>query len=691
MKNNKFKLHDLPQQSISPIVQKFALFGTPNVGKSTFFNHITNKTTMTSNVDRLTVNATIGNFRHNRNISLTDLPGVYNLSHPLDEEQVVAENLYHTTFDKIINIVGSQSIERDLFLTIQLIETGMLSNLIINMIDEVPHNYFNIRKLSKKLNDVNIVCTQANKNKGIKESTKLILQSTRVNCNVVNYGEEIETLIKQISTLLPESNLNKRFLALALLEGNTFFINKIKLLHITIFKKIQKLTKNKNYFEQIANAKKTFIKQLLETCINTSVKENDYQVKVLKQRRFDRCLLYPWVGIPLFILLIAIVYFIAFGPWTGGGLQDLLQTKLFDNIVLHWIRSSYANVSTVKQWFGGMFVDGLLQSIFNILSYIPTIFILFFLVNIINQVGLLSRISVLLDRALSRFGLSGRAIITVLTGFGCAVPAILLARSSNSKKERIISILITPFLSCSAKIIVIGWLSSTIIGGMYYPYSWLFVLGAVLLSGIIALLMGLIFSKTLFRNHRSFFIIEMVNYRFPDFIVICKLALLQIWEFIRKCSTIIIGVGLLIWLLTHIMVVNFSHWIDHAYIDSSILAYIGKGLQYLFVPIGFGNIAAGHLSNDGWKLSTSLLSALPAKEIAIANISVLYPSSIALPLNEVLSYMTMLLFMMPCGGTISVIAKETNKRIVWLNLWTSFVSAYALSMIMYWTCSIFVK
>ena len=653
------------------------LLGTPNVGKSTFFNKISVGTSAVSNIDRLTVSNNVASLKINKNIKITDLPGIYNLSHPIDEELVVAHELLHENFTKIINIISASSIERDLLLSIQTIETGMASNLILNMIDEVNIKSINIKKLSKFLNNINITLCQTNKGLNLDKAQKNILKSSPVSENIVKYSKEIEKLIKQISVYLPKTKISKRYYALMFLEKNHFVESFFKKYYFDSYTKITRLLSKyskRNFHKEILDSKNQYVKKI----IDSSIKKDQYFKTREKQRKFDATILKKWIGIPLFFALVILIYYISFGPYMGGSLKDLFGDDFLNQIVAEkWINSVFVKMHC-PEWWTNFFVYGVFEGLFSVLSFIPVILIMFFLINIIQQVGILSRVSVLLDEALEKFGLTGRSIINLLTGFGCSVPAVMMSRSTHTKKEKFITLLITPFVSCSARIIVFSFVSQALFGPVY---GWLMLIFLIVFSGIIALLIGLVFSKTMFRKQKTFFFIEMVNWRRPDFAVIFKAVWLQLKEFIKKASTIIIVSNIIIWLLIHLgtqgMIINESD------IGSSFMGYFSKWFNYILYPAGF-------FEQDAWKLSCSLLTSIPAKEIAVSNINILFQSEnlfndyisnhIALGISYLLIFMTYV----PCLATISVIKKEGGYKLLITNLLTSFAVAYFLGIVGYW-------
>ncbi|MDR3329814.1 MAG: ferrous iron transport protein B [Mycoplasmataceae bacterium] len=685
-----FHHHHGGHNRFKDVKQTYLLLGSPNVGKSTFFNKITTSTAMVSNVDRLTVEDTVGRYRQDKTIGLVDLPGVYNLSHPVDEEKVVAHELFNEHFDKIINIVGAQSIQRDLMLTLQCIETGLVNTVVVNMIDEVVKDAIDIKKLSKYLNNTKVIFTQANRNKGIDQAEKSSIKSKLVDPHVVNYSERIESYIRKLSAILPIRKVSNRFYSLMLLEGNEYVKEELQKHFPIVYKKVSAILKGICLYDEIIATKREYIHKIVtnSTCV--------YQPKFLsieknKHYKADRILLNKWVGIPAFLLLMVAIYFIAFGPWTGGGLQTLLADNLFDKLIIQNIHGLYGNAGGGAQWIANIFVDGILNGFFAVLSFVPVIVILFFLVNIINQVGILSRVSVLLDKTFEKFGISGRSIVNLLTGFGCSVPAIMMARSTNSRKEKIISILIAPFVACSARVIVIAFVCNIIFGQL----GWIAMVVFTICSGLIALFMGLFFSKTMFRKTKSFFLIEMVGWRKPDFIVIFKSVWLQLKEFVKKAALIIVGISLVVWLLLHICPgESFNTWYLDDQISNSLLGYGSRYcLQYIFLPIGFGDIGNGlekFNSGDGWKLTASLLSALPAKEIAVTNLEMLYSGisdvgfqwSVTTP--EALSYLIMVMLIAPCGATCAVIKKEAGLKNLGISLASSFCVAYVVAGVVYW-------
>lgn len=669
------------------IKQKALLIGCPNVGKSTFFNKVTTSTASVSNIDRMTVDNMVGRVKKHKDCLLVDLPGLYNLSHPIDEELVVAHELCcHDGFNKIVNIIGAQSIQRDLLLTIQAIETGRLSTLIINMIDEVDNKTLNVDKLSKLLNNVKVVQTQANKSKGIKQAIQSLINDNPVKDKLITYSNTTEKAINELSKFILNKSCSKRWISLMILEQNNFVIDFFKTEYGEVYNHIQKvLNKYHDYdfIDDINSKRQAFIDLVINQCLNNSINDKFIDLKKLKQRKFDHIFLNKCLGIPLLFLIIAIVYYVSFGPYAGGGLQKLIADDFLNGIVVDkGLYPLFHDIFYASDWVTNLFTQGMFGGFFTIISFIVPICILFFFVGIIQQTGLISRISVLLDQALNHFGLSGRSVVNLITGFGCNVPSILSARSSNSKKERIISILITPFISCSARAIVYSYICNVIFG---VQWGWLALIIMMILSATIALLIGLIFSKTMFRKQKSFFFIEMVNWRRPDFIVIFKSIKLQLKEFIVKAAMIILAANLIIWLLLHI---GPNGLLNNSQIDQSLIGYFSKGINYIMYPFGL-NDSKGWVGNEnGWKMTLSLISALPAKEIALSNISLLFGNeSSGFIINQIpigISYLVIFMLYMPCVATISAMIKEGGIKVLLIHLATSITIAYSLGLISYW-------
>lgn len=665
--------------------KRYLLIGAPNVGKSTFFNKITTATAMVSNIDRMTNSDTIGKFKNSPSNLLIDLPGIYNLSHPIDEEMVVAHEIFHEQFNKLVNIIAAPSLRRDLLLTIQLVESGKLSTVAINMVDEVPKNSINAKKMKHYLNGVDVILVQANRNKNINKVEKSIIQNKPVDAFFKIYPQKIENLIQEIIPHIPARTISQRYYALMFLEGNQFMMNAFMKKYANAYNSIMKILKQHDVnllAQQIIKARNQYIEMIIENCVKVNHKKSiSFQYK---SKKIDHHLLKKWIGIPAFILLMIFIYFVSFGPWTGGYLQDRLDyvlNNLFIQKVLNEKLFGYLNQNAdkVSYWFAHMFTDGLLTGFFTILTFVPVLIILFLCVNLMQQVGVLSRVSVLLDEMLERFGISGRSVITLLTGFGCTVPAIMMARSSNSKKERLISILITPLVICSARAIVLSFVSNAIFGNQW---GWVGLIVFIFLSGLLALLLGLVLSKTMFRKTKSFFIVEMVKWRKPDFAVITKVIWLQIKEFWKSAALFITLASLCIWLLLHL---EFNHNViitNDTNIDQSVLASISKGINYVLYPIGFYN-------SDGWKMTASLISAFPAKEIALTNLNLLFPngdvsnffnSHIAMGL----SYLTMIMFYTPCSAAVATMHKESNWKLTFTHIGMSLTIAYSLAVIVYW-------
>jgi ferrous iron transport protein B len=266
------------------------LLGAPNVGKSTFFNKITTSIAAVSNIDRLTIEDTMGRYRYDKTLALVDLPGIYNLSHPIDEEKVVAHEIFNEHFDKIVNIIGAQSIQRDLLLTLQCIETGLINTVVINMVDEVHQGAIEPKKLSKYLNGIDVVLAQANRNINTFQAYKSIIKNKLVDPHIITYSQEIESYINKLSAVLPKRKISNRFYSLMLLEGNEYIFEELKKHYLESYKKVKQILGNINFYKEIVSAKKRYIDEIVKHA-STINQDKFVRVQKNKHQKFDSLLL----------------------------------------------------------------------------------------------------------------------------------------------------------------------------------------------------------------------------------------------------------------------------------------------------------------------------------------------------------------------------------------------------------------
>ncbi|GAA5414338.1 ferrous iron transport protein B [Ureaplasma ceti] len=685
---------------VSDKPQQYLLIGAPNVGKSTLFNKITWQNAPVGNIDRITVSAKAGKLRSDSKIKVIDLPGVYTINPSTKDEEVVIKNLVHGTYNSVLNIIGAPSMKRDLLLTTQLLEAGVVNDIAVNMIDEVPHLNIDAFKLSRKLG-VPVHLISAAKNQGIKETVKsLLFDHGKSKVFTITYCDVIEKACQEMVVIMPQfGNLNNKFLALQYMEGNVWLHQKFY--DLKIKEDLDAiLTK---YSIQIADAKvhirnkrNEFIEMVYNFCL--SQKPNVRDKKFERSKKIDKYITNPWIGIPLFIIVVAAIYYIAFGNYAGAWITnqwtDLLSRG--QDAIRHAIHSGLWS----NEWIQNFVADGLLGGIFTVIGFLPYIIILFFLVSFLEQTGFLARVSLLLDKQLERFGISGKSVVTLITGIGCNIPAVMMARNCHSTKERTIVFLIAPFMSCSARLVVFVWIAQALVNP---NLAWLVGLGFTAFSGLFTLLMGLMFSQTMFRNSKTFLLTELPRWRFPDMLLILKKLVLEVWDFIKRVMTIIFIVNIVMFFLMYIsptkgLILNpdYLHESKIDYSNASLLQYISIPFQYLFYPIGLG---------QDWRFASSLLAAAPAKELAASNLSLMFTgnsdndnaltavglhnalfgqgSDITLPIATIISYLMFFSFYTPCLSTTVVMKKEGGWKKAGIHLITAFAVSYALSLFTY--------
>jgi len=657
-----------------------ALLGNPNTGKTSLFNALTNSYEYVGNWSGVTVDKKIGVLRNG--VKLVDLPGVYSLNPVSKDETVVSTFLLEGSFDSLINIVDASQLNRSLHLTVQLMEFGRPFMIGLNMADVAKMRGINIDvdKLSTFL-QVPIRSIVARKKEGITELEEDLVKinQQKIHSEVILYDEKLEALIQNIEAVLPgDFPINGRWAAIQYIDDNPIVKGEI---HNYIKEEIiseiisEHIAKENVDLEELGR----MIRNGRDNYINMVVAEvvNDQQSgeKSLTEK-IDRFVTHPVLGIPTFIALMYLMFMLTFN-WLGFPLSDLLEGVISGPITSGIeVGLSFIGASAFLE---SMVLDGIVTGVGGVLVFVPQIFILFFFISLLEDSGYMARVATVMDRLMQVMGLNGKAFIPMIIGFGCNVPGVMAARTIEQPKERLITILLNPLMSCSARLPVYALFAAA----FFAQQQALVVLSLYILGVVLALLMAKLLSKSVLKSEESFFIMELPPYRVPQLLSLWR----STWEkgkgFLRKAGTFIFAGSVIIWLLTYIGPGGIG--VD---MNDSFLAVIGGWFSPLFAPLGFGT----------WQAAAALVTGFLAKEIIVATMAILYvvpEASMHLALSEAFSplsaysFMVFILIYVPCLATVAVIKKETQSmKLTLFSMAYAFILAYGVSLIIYQVGSI---
>ena len=657
----------------------FALVGNQNCGKTTLFNQLTGSNQHIGNFPGVTVDRKDGPIRGQKNTRVTDLPGIYSMS-PYSSEEIVSRNFVLDEHPRaIINIVDATNIERNLYLTMQLLEMDIPVVLALNMMDEVTGNggSIDVNHMEQMLG-VPVVPISAAKNEGVDELVRHALHIAKYQekpgrqdfCDENDFGGAVHRCIHAICHLIEDHAKNAqipvRFAASKMIEGDDLIMERLQLdknekeaiEHLIIqMEKERGIDRS----EAIADMRFNFIEKV---CEQTVVKPRESKERVRSQK-IDRILTGKYTAIPCFFGIMLLVFYLTFNV-IGAGLQSLLEMGITQLTNLTEQAMIAANVNSVLR---GLVIDGIFAGVGSVLSFLPIIVTLFFFLSLMEDSGYIARVAFVMDKLLRKIGLYGRSIVPMLIGFGCTVPALMSTRTLPSERDRKMTILLTPFMSCSAKLPIYSFLVSAFFPG---HGAWI-MMGLYLLGIVVGILVALIYRKTLFKGDAVPFVMELPNYRFPG----AKNVLQLLWEkskdFIQRAFTVIFLATICIWFLRSFDV-HFNLIQDS---KDSILAMIAGVFVPLFKPLGLGD----------WRICVALISGFMAKESVVSTLEILFSGSIQ-QLMTPLAAMCLLVFSLlytPCIAAITSIRRELGHKWAWgVVIWQcviAWIAAFIVHMV----------
>lgn len=641
-----------------------ALVGNPNSGKTTLFNALTGANQHVGNWPGVTVEKKEGKFNFDGNTyKIVDLPGTYSLGAYSEDEMVARDYIIKDNPDIVINIVDATNIERNLYLTTQLMEMGAKVIIALNMMDEAKARNisFNIDKLSKKLG-VPIVPIVASKKEGldnlVKKSVDVIKKSENPKTNI-SYGKDIDEEIDNLKNLMGNIDLNypSHWIAIKLLEGDEYVHDLVSNNHDLSSEFINAMDKIKDNTEdyelQIVDKRYEFI----DNAIDKNVVRPEIKAETTTDK-IDRILTHKWFGLPIFALIMFVMFQLTFfigedilGELVAGGMEALGETV-----------GSFLASHNAPEMLTAFISDGIIGGLGAVFKFVPLIMVMYMFMGILEDSGYMARAAYVMDRIMKSLGLHGKTFVSMLVSFGCNVPGIMSTRTLDSKKDRMIAILINPFISCGARLPIYS-----VFIAAFFPNKGGLILFFLYFLGIaVALLMGKIFSKTLFKGESSYFIMELPPYRVPTLKNVLRNMWDKVWGFLKRAGTIIFAVVTALWILA---VLPFG---VEPYSETSILARIGSFIAPIFKPAGFGT----------WQASVGLFAGIVAKEAVVATLGMVYAGveegaklitaiqGAFTPLTA-MSFMVMTLLYTPCAAVIGTVRKETNSH-----KWALFTTIY---------------
>ncbi len=637
-----------------------ALVGNQNSGKTTLFNQLTGSNQHVGNFPGVTVERKEGTIRYRKDMNVIDLPGIYSLAPYSSEEKVARDFIVKNKPDGIINIVDASNIERNLYLSMQLIEINVPMVIALNMMDEVRESGGTIRidELSCCLG-VPVVPISASRNEGVAELIEVAYRTfrDRIRPAKTDYcSGEVHRTVHSIAHLIEDHaekvGIPAKFLATKLVEGDLSLRDELEL-DANEMDMIGHAVKEME--DEIGTDRKAAIADMRYSFIEKVVAGTVVRPSIDRGRertlRIDRLLTHKYLAIPIFLCIMGLIFWLTFGV-IGSFLSDLLGEGIdrLAEIVRSAMESASVNPSVVS-----LVVDGVFSGVGSVLTFIPTIMILFLFLSLLEDSGYMARVAFVMDKLLRKIGLSGRSFVPMLIGFGCSVPAIMSTRTLSSERDRKMTIFLVPFMSCTAKLPIYGMFTMA-----FFPkQAALVMISLYVLGMVLAVLTGVLMKNVLFRGKPVPFVMELPNYRFPG----SKSVVLLLWDktkdFLARAFTLIFIASLVIWLLR-----TFDGTLNLVTDDSkSLLAGIGQMITPVFAPLGFGN----------WKAVTALITGFMAKEAVVSTFAVLTQSgSAGLPtalqsLFTPLSAYTFLVFTLlytPCIATVATIRRELNSRML---------------------------
>lgn len=658
---------------------KIGLAGNPNCGKTTLFNLLTGSNQYVGNWSGVTVESKEGILKNHNNITITDLPGIYSLS-PYSPEEVVARNyLVDEKPNVIINIVDGTKLERNLYLTLQLMEIGVPIVVAINMMDVVRKNggKIYIEKLSKILG-IKVVEISALKNLGIDNLINTTIQVANNKTSppkFMKYNSNVENTLQYIESKINNNSVKEksRYYSVKIFEKDKYILNSLNLNLETIKKINSKINSCEELYNDesvalIINDRYKFVEVLLSNCYSAGSKSCDSSNKV------DNILLGKYTAIPIFILIIFLIYYISVSL-VGNCTSDFITSVIFDDLLSNNIKTFLTDINCSNILIS-LINEGIINGVGSVIAFVPELIALFFFLGILEDIGYMSRIAFIMDKIFRKFGLSGKSIIPLLISSGCGVPAIMSTKTIENKKQKIITVITTTNVPCSAKLQIIALISSAIFSNNFLvaPIIYFSSIIFVLISSLILSNLNIITTTD------SPFIMEIPNYHLPSLTTIFTYLFQRIKAFLIKAGTVLVVACIIIWLLSNFGFANGKFtYLNGENQNNSLMCYFSASISNLFYPLGFNN----------WQCISATFSGIFAKENIVSSLNVFLNSnetikSVLPTYSSAISFLVFNLLNSPCIASIIAMKKElVSKKLFIFALLYQNIFAYIISLIIY--------